>query len=45
VSPTGASQYFPNRPLHRGAAIFIVGLAFNLLGDGLRDAMDLKSTK
>jgi peptide/nickel transport system permease protein len=28
-----------------GAAIFIVSLAFNLLGDGLRDALDPKSTK
>ncbi len=28
-----------------GAAIFIVSLAFNLLGDGLRDALDPKSAK
>jgi peptide/nickel transport system permease protein len=28
-----------------GAAIFIVSLAFNLLGDGLRDALDPKSSK
>ena len=28
-----------------GAAIFIVSLAFNLLGDGLRDALDPKGTK
>jgi peptide/nickel transport system permease protein len=28
-----------------GAAIFIVSLAFNLLGDGLRDALDPKSVK
>jgi peptide/nickel transport system permease protein len=28
-----------------GAAIFIVSLAFNLLGDGLRDALDPKSMK
>ena len=28
-----------------GAAIFIVSLAFNLLGDGLRDALDPKSGK
>lgn len=28
-----------------GAAIFLVSLAFNLLGDGLRDALDPKSTK
>jgi peptide/nickel transport system permease protein len=28
-----------------GATIFIVSLAFNLLGDGLRDALDPKATK
>jgi peptide/nickel transport system permease protein len=28
-----------------GAAIFVVSLAFNLLGDGLRDALDPKATK
>ena len=28
-----------------GAAIFIVSLAFNLLGDGLRDALDPKSAR
>ena len=28
-----------------GAAIFIVSLAFNLLGDGLRDALDPKSSR
>src|SRR5450830_1729676 len=28
-----------------GAAIFLVSLAFNLLGDGLRDALDPKTTK
>ena len=28
-----------------GAAIFLVSLAFNLLGDGLRDALDPKATK
>lgn len=28
-----------------GAAIFLVSLAFNLLGDGLRDALDPKSSK
>ncbi len=28
-----------------GAAIFIVSLAFNLLGDGLRDALDPKAVK
>ena len=28
-----------------GAAIFVVSLAFNLLGDGLRDALDPKSAK
>lgn len=28
-----------------GAAIFLVSLAFNLLGDGLRDALDPKSVK
>jgi peptide/nickel transport system permease protein len=28
-----------------GAAIFIVSLAFNLLGDGLRDALDPKGTR
>jgi peptide/nickel transport system permease protein len=28
-----------------GAAIFIVSLGFNLLGDGLRDALDPKATK
>jgi peptide/nickel transport system permease protein len=28
-----------------GAAIFIVSLAFNLLGDGLRDALDPKAHK
>ena len=28
-----------------GAAIFVVSLAFNLLGDGLRDALDPKGTK
>jgi peptide/nickel transport system permease protein len=28
-----------------GAAIFVVSLAFNLLGDGLRDALDPKAVK
>ena len=28
-----------------GAAIFVVSLAFNLLGDGLRDALDPKTVK
>jgi len=28
-----------------GAAIFLVSLAFNLLGDGLRDALDPKAVK
>ena len=28
-----------------GAAIFVVSLAFNLLGDGLRDALDPKAAK
>ena len=28
-----------------GAAIFVVSLAFNLLGDGLRDALDPKASK
>jgi peptide/nickel transport system permease protein len=28
-----------------GAAIFLVSLAFNLLGDGLRDALDPKGVK
>jgi peptide/nickel transport system permease protein len=28
-----------------GAAIFLVSLAFNLLGDGLRDALDPKATR
>ena len=28
-----------------GAAIFLVSLAFNLLGDGLRDALDPKAAK
>jgi len=28
-----------------GAAIFVVSLGFNLLGDGLRDALDPKATK
>jgi peptide/nickel transport system permease protein len=28
-----------------GAAIFVVSLAFNLLGDGMRDALDPKAAK
>jgi peptide/nickel transport system permease protein len=28
-----------------GAAIFLVSLGFNLLGDGLRDALDPKGAK
>jgi peptide/nickel transport system permease protein len=28
-----------------GGAIFLVSLAFNLLGDGLRDALDPKATR
>jgi peptide/nickel transport system permease protein len=28
-----------------GAAIFLISLAFNLLGDGLRDALDPKGVK
>jgi peptide/nickel transport system permease protein len=28
-----------------GAAIFIVSLAFNLLGDGLRDVLDPRQAK
>jgi peptide/nickel transport system permease protein len=28
-----------------GAAIFTVSLAFNLLGDGLRDALDPKAAE
>ena len=39
-------QYYRNDPMYMivpGAAIFITVLAFNLLGDGLRDALDPKS--
>lgn len=40
------TEYLVNYPwfLAPGAAIFITVLAFNFLGDGLRDAVDTKST-
>jgi peptide/nickel transport system permease protein len=43
-----ASQYFQIDPFYMvvpGVAIFITVLAFNLLGDGVRDAFDPKSTR
>lgn len=43
-----ASQYFQVDPFYMvvpGVAIFITVLAFNLLGDGVRDAFDPKSTR
>jgi peptide/nickel transport system permease protein len=43
-----ASNYFQIDPMYLfapGIAIFITVLAFNLLGDGLRDALDPKSTR
>ncbi|MCD6049710.1 MAG: oligopeptide transport system permease protein AppC, partial [Verrucomicrobia bacterium] len=40
------TEYLRNYPwlLAPGAAIFITVLAFNFLGDGLRDAVDTKSS-
>jgi peptide/nickel transport system permease protein len=43
-----ANQTFQNDPMYLilpGLAIFLVVLAFNLFGDGLRDALDPKSTR
>jgi peptide/nickel transport system permease protein len=43
-----ASNYFQADPFYMvvpGVAIFITVLAFNLLGDGVRDAFDPKSTR
>ncbi len=43
-----ASQFFQADPFYMvvpGMAIFITVLAFNLLGDGVRDAFDPKSTR
>jgi peptide/nickel transport system permease protein len=43
-----ASQYFQADPFYMvvpGMAIFITVLAFNMLGDGVRDAFDPKSTR
>ncbi len=37
-------QLAPNLMLFPGLAIMVVVLAFNLLGDGLRDAFDPKGT-
>ena len=39
------TEYMKNYPwlLAPGAAIFVTVLAFNFLGDGLRDAADTKS--
>jgi peptide/nickel transport system permease protein len=39
-------KYYRNDPMYMlipGIAIFITVLAFNLLGDGLRDALDPKA--
>lgn len=44
---SGAVQYYTAAPwlfLFPGAAILITTLAFNLFGDGIRDALDPKST-
>jgi peptide/nickel transport system permease protein len=38
-------QYDPTYLIFPGLAIFLVVLAFNLFGDGLRDALDPKSTR
>lgn len=38
-------QYNPTYLIFPGLAIFLVVLAFNLFGDGLRDALDPKSTR
>ena len=38
-------QYDPTYLIFPGLAIFFVVLAFNLFGDGLRDALDPKSTR
>jgi peptide/nickel transport system permease protein len=43
-----AGQYFQNDPTYLmwpGLALFLTVLAFNLFGDGLRDALDPKSTR
>jgi peptide/nickel transport system permease protein len=43
-----AGNYFQVDPMYLvlpGLAIFISVLAFNLFGDGLRDALDPKSTR
>ena len=38
-------QYNPTYLIFPGLAIFLLVLAFNLFGDGLRDALDPKSTR
>jgi ABC-type dipeptide/oligopeptide/nickel transport system permease subunit len=43
-----AVQYYEYDPMYMvvpGMAIFIAVLAFNLFGDGLRDALDPKSNR
>jgi peptide/nickel transport system permease protein len=43
-----AGQYFQIDPFYLivpGITIFIAVLSFNLFGDGLRDALDPKSTR
>ena len=43
-----APQYYPERPLLMvwpGIALLLTTLAFNLLGDGLRDAFDPRSSR
>ena len=35
----------PRLALYPGVAVMIVALAFNLLGDGLRDALDPKTVR
>lgn len=47
VAQEGGMQTFTNRPwmLIPGIFIFVVVLAFNFIGDGLRDALDPKARK
>ena len=43
-----APDYYTTRPLlmvYPGVAVVLTTLAFNLLGDGLRDALDPKAAK
>jgi peptide/nickel transport system permease protein len=47
-NPAVGNQYYATDPMSMvipGLAIFLTVIAFNLFGDGLRDALDPRSTR